>query len=628
MAMLKTNSLTLLALSISLASVALAVEISSQDPATGDDPIVKIIQSFKADTVELKELEKTIDAYAVEAQLKNLKISDPEARGAWIQYWDTVRKNFGQIGRLYTYFLEFVVKPEDSLKNGLHKFVTSLAIPVEKNTLQDMLTSLHMAVIQKNSTIFSTLETIFSENEENLCLIQSHYQLVCDLYAILILAKIKGYTMLRFSYQILQQTNKGDDYASAVEAVNKNFQKELSEELKRIQDTMPSLSRIFRHCDPETHVEGETYLKVNGFLQGYIENEADLNAGRSCKSECSAYTYTESKGCLTDTFCKEQRRCKGKIFDCETYDSHATVCMSQNPTRRYDWIQYSGGTSLGQVTEKCLNKTEVNSWWRFPYYCTYCMCKCDDMSETSERYWSLLPALADVQADFIVTGVRFVKVDRIFHLQIQQAKALPRGEIDKATKTWVEPETISKDNITINPKVFTMSYEQRAMDLDSLSAPNSHVLTGMKLRNFGGHLNLEIQVTPINFKNGKLSKEKSIWIGNDNTPASPKPRELLSILNPGIPTSLKGHNKVDGEHDQYIQFDTTSAYKDVAQTTIPFIDAQPVTVQPATWIAGAGIYHKGRIGFGGFVGLSLETFDYTRHFVEYASALHKAKEET
>jgi len=621
MAMLKTNSLTLLALSISLASVTLALEKSSQDPAPGINPIVKIIQSFKDYTVELKEMEKTIDASAVETQLNNLKISDPEAKGAWINYWDAVRTNIGQIERLYTYFLEFVKKPEDSLENGLKEFVTSLAIPVEKSTLQDMLTDLHVTVIQPNSTIFSTLQTIFSENEEYICLMQSHYHLVHNLYIILGLTKIKGYIMLGFSYRVLQQTNNVD-YTSKLEATKKNFNEESSEETQRLLDIMPSLSRTFRHCDPETNVEGETYLEVYGFLQGYIENEVDLNVDRSCKSECSAYTYTKSEGCLADTFCENQNRCKGKIFDCETYDSHATVCMSQDPKRRYDWVEYSDGTSLGQVTEKCLSKTAVNSWWRFPYYCSYCMCKCDDMSETSERFWSLLPALADVKDGYIVTGVKIVKVDRIFHLQVQQAKALPKGGIIDATKIWVEPETISKDNITINPKVYTMSYEQRAMDLDNLSAPDGHVLTGMKLRNLGGHLNLEIQVTPINFENGELSKENSIWIGNDNTPASPKPRELLSILNPGIPTSLKVQNKVDGDHDQYIQFDTTSAFKDVAQTIIPFIDAQPVTVQPASWIAGAGIYHKGRIGFGGFVGLSLETFDYSRPLEEDLTELN------
>ena len=41
---------------------------------------------------------------------------------------------------------------------------------------------------------------------------------------------------------------------------------------------------------------------------------------------------------------------------------------------------------------------------------------------------------------------------------------------------------------------FMMSYEQRAVDLDRLDAPVGHVVTGLKLRLLGGHLNLEIQV--------------------------------------------------------------------------------------------------------------------------------------
>ena len=49
---------------------------------------------------------------------------------------------------------------------------------------------------------------------------------------------------------------------------------------------------------------------------------------------------------------------------------------------------------------------------------------------------------------------------------------------------------------------------------------------------------------------------------------------------------------MDGDQDQYLQFDTTSAHKDVAQTTVPFLDVQPVSVKPATWLAGAGVYHK------------------------------------
>ncbi len=55
---------------------------------------------------------------------------------------------------------------------------------------------------------------------------------------------------------------------------------------------------------------------------------------------------------------------------------------------------------------------------------------------------------------------------------------------------------------------------------------------------------------------------------------------------------LVGLNKVDSKPDQYLQFDVTAAVKDVSQTTVPFLDAQAVAPSPATWLAGAGLYHR------------------------------------
>ena len=89
---------------------------------------------------------------------------------------------------------------------------------------------------------------------------------------------------------------------------------------------------------------------------------------------------------------------------------------------------------------------------------------------------------------------------------------------------------------------------------------------------------------------------------------------------------------MDTTTDQFIQFDASSAHKDVSQTTVPFIDAQPVAPTPATWLAGAGLYHKvkvgkwssisltivkfqGRVGYGGFVGLKVSTYDFSRHLI-------------
>ncbi len=41
----------------------------------------------------------------------------------------------------------------------------------------------------------------------------------------------------------------------------------------------------------------------------------------------------------------------------------------------------------------------------------------------------------------------------------------------------------------------------------------------------------------------------------------------------------------------------------VMQTTIPYLDAQPVAPSTGTWLSGMGIYHKGSPGYGGYIGL-------------------------
>lgn len=88
-----------------------------------------------------------------------------------------------------------------------------------------------------------------------------------------------------------------------------------------------------------------------------------------------------------------------------------------------------------------------------------------------------------------------------------------------------------------------MSWEKRSIDLDSLQAPEGHVLTGLqklkdsachsnmhsiinvslltgiRFQEVGTHLNMEIMVTPVVFHKGSLKRptELSYWIGNANT---------------------------------------------------------------------------------------------------------------
>merc|ERR1719414_2221057 len=118
--------------------------------------------------------------------------------------------------------------------------------------------------------------------------------------------------------------------------------------------------------------------------------------------------------------------------------------MSENSgERRYDWVEYEDGTLLGNKGE-CVNKIKVDSWWRWVFFhCSYCLCKCDEVSSDSDRFWSLQPVEANTQENKIVTGVRLVKRGRVIYPQIEEAVASAEGGVVEATRAWTEPATIN-----------------------------------------------------------------------------------------------------------------------------------------------------------------------------------------
>lgn len=93
--------------------------------------------------------------------------------------------------------------------------------------------------------------------------------------------------------------------------------------LRRVMETA---DRTIWRCDPVNHVEGETYEQVTRLMQGYIENEVDLNSDGTCMENCAAYQYTESHGCFKDKFCSKQPKCNGKILHCRYIDSDMWIC--------------------------------------------------------------------------------------------------------------------------------------------------------------------------------------------------------------------------------------------------------------------------------------------------------------
>ena len=175
--------------------------------------------------------------------------------------------------------------------------------------------------------------------------------------------------------------------------------------------------------------------------------------------------------------------------------------------------------------------------------------------------------MSDIEQNKVVTGVRFVKKNRVIHLEIEQASAFKEGNIDPETREWLQAPIIDVTNSTQEELGYfkTMKYEERALDLDILTAPVGYVITGVRLRNLGGHINLEARITPIRFTSGQLIIERTVWIGNDNTPATLNVREELAIQDPDVPTKFKGMSLRGSASNQYILFGATSAKKDVCK---------------------------------------------------------------
>ncbi|XP_069158749.1 uncharacterized protein [Procambarus clarkii] len=447
---------------------------------------------------------------------------------------------------------------------------------------------------------------------------QSPQQLVNGLHLLLALTEARGYAMQEFSWMLLRIYNEGN--FTVEQEVARRLYLQYSEDIMReAKAVLVKESREFFKCDPQKHVQGETYVQITELLQGYIENEVDMNSVGSCSQNCGYYQHAKSERCYlpASQYCGKHRRCMGTVHDCQFYNADAWVCISKNPYRRYDSIRYESQLRLGPNQPCEGSEMKVDSWWRFFFHCSYCLCLCDDgNSPTSDRYISLVPALSDTGNNMVVTGVQFIKFKRVIHLQIQQGQALPQGHVNSTTLQWVDVEPISIISTAYveGTHYKKLSYEDRSIDLDRLTAPGEHVVTGVRFRILGSHINFEAQITPVNYTTGKLDPFKSYWISNDNTPAmAQNPRTEVMIYSPDDPAKFSDLSRVYSNPDSFIRFGPTDRAKDVAQLTVPFFDAQPVAPSPGSWWSGVELFHKGQPGSGGFLGLKAITFDMTPH---------------
>ncbi|KAJ8931393.1 hypothetical protein NQ314_015699 [Rhamnusium bicolor] len=484
-----------------------------------------------------------------------------------------------------------------------------------KNNVEDSMSRIH-DMIMKN--LFQSAKK--EVEGDMLCNSQqSPQQVVLNLYNAIALTELKGYSMIQFSYMLLRLYDKGN-FTKEAQLIRDRYEERTNNAVEIVQNCMKNASRELWNCDPKKHVKGETYEEITQLLQGYVQNEVDLNPEGTCRENCAEYTYTKSHNCFKNLYCRQQRRCNGKIINCQFFDSDMWICpASPLSGRRYEYIEYENGRVLGRKQGCSRGTTKVDSWWRWLFWhCSYCFCLCDEQGSNSDRYFNMRPVIADITNNRVVTGLRFVKKNRIIHLQIQEGKLSTRGKIDIDTVHWVPVEEykITDRKIYNGQDYHTLSWEKRAIDLDDLEADEGYILTGVRFKEIGSHLNFEIYMTKFDFDTGKLINptSTSTWKDNPNTDSSIKnPRTKVKLSHPDIPIRSPSPSIPNSKSDQYIEFTNSDIDRDAAQTTVPFIDAQKVESLQAVPLSGAGIFHKGRNNFGGFITPKLITYDFSKH---------------
>lgn len=225
-----------------------------------------------------------------------------------------------------------------------------------------------------------------------------------------------------------------------------------------------------------------------------------------------------------------------------------------------------------------------------------------------------IPNLISYLICSVVTGLRFIKHNRIIHLQIEQGQLLPASSINSTSRIWrpVDNYKTTDDRIYEGADYHKITNEKRSIDLDDIVAPMGFLVTGIRFHESENHLKLEARVTQYNYTTGILIVNSSRWIKNDDSRSH---RKAVSLNTFDINLNHKEKTTPIHEKDRFVAFTHSNIYSDAAQTTIPYLDGQDVTTEPATPLSGVGLYYKTKEYYAGFIASKIITCDFSRSLI-------------
>ncbi|XP_008551917.1 uncharacterized protein LOC103574287 [Microplitis demolitor] len=487
---------------------------------------------------------------------------------------------------------------------------------------------------------------IANDERPTLCEIKINEQLrLRKLHQAVVLSELRGFILsLKSSEDVEKTTARAILHSEEYILVTKNGFKETVD--------------LFRRCDPPEHIRGNTFSEFLGLFQGVVVNDQHTSAGNGkCSKSCDGVDFSRIDRCYTmydryDNSIKHchAKRCNGILYDCVN-TGHTFICeLDENSDRRFQWaVRFDNKNVYGESASSCEGKQYVikEGFQNFDF-CRTCMCSCaeQDGNSTATRTISLIPQYADIQNNMVVTGVRFVEKYKIFHIQIQQSKLGPYGEIVPGTSKWKKLPRFSyeeKENggfmmSTANGqrKLFNnadfkfITYDSRTINIDQLKTPKGEVIVGVTFVYNSETKAVELQILswPFDYKTGKLEDPidlededadfESDWINWRNTPRRSKEydrkRRTLSLFKLDDPIKAP-KNPLYSDPNEALKVRATGFALDMAQHTIPYIDLQPVALSDLKVpLSGLELIYRRKKGYGGFLGFKIRGYDLVDFF--------------
>ncbi|XP_014208045.1 uncharacterized protein LOC106639113 [Copidosoma floridanum] len=594
-------------------------------------------QSLRSDLRDLKmDLEKMEHNLPTEVNINN-RLQE-------------VRMKFIDIDGDYDKYIKYKKNPSRYEPQTLSEYAEKMT-----NELPRTLDRIYKDVIKNN--LVNLIEQYINNVDPYCEKTQSRQRYFYDFFRTILSYEIKGIVILEYAYKMKYENSTHVSHVQEKQDWKEHASEIIRDTMKEFKTIISRTERDMWRCDPTTPTENKNFVELKLFQRVLYHGWDFTSTSGSKPSEldsCPVPQKDKGVAPICEFSCSsKQRRCSN-VVNCTAleYKKPIVACIlkDQSQRRRYSSVN---------ETHKYMDEFSLTQKISPPSYCDKhserrvfesslvtvrltsinyiaCDCICNELTN-SDRYISLEPVIADVEENFVVTGVKFVLVNHTLHIQIQQGKLKQYGSINKESLKWKDIETVTEyadEIITFTPddkekyktrdtykgkKTFKLDwYDKRGLYLDDMDLKKNEVVAGVRFglvrqKNNFIYVKLDIMAMEFNYNKGQLNSREYYWW-------SLKQRSLdrthLNLEEYDTPTLLENiKNKPDGVAHKYAKF-TPSAYssKDAGQSTLPFIDIQPVVSDPPVPLSGISMDIKRADKSGGYLILKTKTYDVLWEF--------------